>query len=212
MTNLAAVAHAVRDTATHPADAPLVDGPLAELIARPHSPAGAAARGALPRAAAGYRILRAWQRALDVAAHAHRLARRLPEDERSLADDLRRAGAAVPAGIAAGNLSFDRAEHRRALVAAQAALARVETLALLAERLALLPPPDVAALLADSADALRLARGLARVAGVPSVVSEPAAGHAGGNPAGHPPARSARRPRRVAYAAPNDVSDAPASR
>lgn len=126
----------------------------------------------LPRAAAGYRILRAWQRALDVAAHAHRLAGTLPASEQDvLGADLRRAGAAVPAQIAAGNLTYERGEHHRALLAAQAALARVETLALLAERLALASPHDVAALLAESADTLRLVRGLARVVGT---VCEPA--------------------------------------
>ena len=122
---------------------------------------------------AGYRILRAWQRALDVAARAHRLAHALPTDEQhTLAADLRRAGAAVPTHIAAGNLSYDPVEHRRALLATQTALARVETLALLAEHLALAPAVEVAALLADSADTLRLVRALARVVG-----ERPGAGH-----------------------------------
>ncbi|GJG86152.1 hypothetical protein tb265_13330 [Gemmatimonadetes bacterium T265] len=157
----------------------------------PAPPTSAPPYDVLPRAAAGYRLLRAWQRALDVAAHAHRLAQTLPADGLgALADDLRRAAAAVPAQIAAGNLAYDRAEHRRALLAAQAALARVETLALLAERLAAASPTDVAALLADSADTLRLVRGLTRVVGA---VCEPAAGL---EPA--PVVRRARRPRRPA--------------
>ena len=126
---------------------------------------------------AGYRILRAWQRALDVAAHAHRLAHAFPADEQhALAADLRRAGAAVPTHIAAGNLSYDAEEHRRALVATQTALARVETLALLAEHLALAPAPEVAALLAESADTLRLVRGLARVTATPVRSSRAACG------------------------------------
>lgn len=134
--------------------------------------APAAPTPSLPRAAAGYRILRAWQRALDVAARAHQLARALPADEGALAADLRRAGAAVPGHIAAGNLSYDPVEHRRALLAATGALARVETFALLAERLALASATEVAALLAESADTLRLVRGLARVAGaVPDATS-----------------------------------------
>lgn len=157
----------------------------------------------LPRAAAGYRILRAWQRALDVAAHAHRLAHAMPASEQNtLAADLRRAGAAVPTHVAAGNLAYDRGEYRRALLAAQTALARVETLALLAERLALVPSTDVAALLATSADTLRLVRALARAVDsvrdastVEPPVSEPTStAPVLRPPTARPPAR-ARRPR-----------------
>ncbi len=147
-----------------------------------------------PTPPAGYRILRAWQRALDVAAHAHELAATLPAaDQDRLGTDLRRAGAAAPAHIAAGNLAYDRAEHRRALLAAQSALARVETLALLAERLQLATPAGVAALLADSADALRLVRGLARVVGTVRAVHEAAPPL--------PTVARARRPRRPRPAA-----------
>ena len=148
---------------------------------------------------AGYRLLRAWQRALDLAAHTHHLARTLPSAEYpTLADDIRRAGAAVPAHIAAGNLSCDRSEHRRALLSAQTALARVETLALLAERLALAPAADVAALLATSADTLRLVRGLTRVVGTGSD-GHPAARCS--QPA-HQPARATRARRTARPAEP----------
>lgn len=179
MTNLEAAAHTTTGSS---ADAP--PPPTSTSASAPPF-------DVLPRAAAGYRILRAWQRALDVAAHAHRLAHTFAAGEHgALAADLRRAAAAVPAQIAAGNLAYDRVEHRRALLAAQAALARVETLALLAERLAAASPGDVAALLAESADTLRLVRGLTRVVGT---VCEPAPSL---EPA--PSVRRTRRPRRPA--------------
>lgn len=231
MTSLEAAARPTPDAP------PAGDALLPDLIARPatrgptHPPARSpVVTGPLPRAAAGYRILRAWQRALDVAARAHRLAAALPAaDAATLGADLRRAGAAVPAHIAAGNLAYDPGEHRRSLGAAQSALARVETLALLAEALALLTPTDVAALLADSADTLRLVRGLARVAGAaplgatvagagvgtaaggPAVVSEPAVRPPRAPAA--PPARAtrARRTARPTTTRPAAGPDAPPS-
>ncbi|HEY0779432.1 MAG TPA: four helix bundle protein [Gemmatirosa sp.] len=147
-----------------------------------------------PTPAAGYRLLRAWQRALDVAAHAHRLAHTFPTPEHAtLAADLRRAGASVPAQIAAGNLAYDRAEHRRALLAAQTALAHVETLALLAERLGAAPATDVASLLAEAADTLRLVRGLARVVVGTGQIAEPSPARTRAGELGAPQPNAVRR-------------------
>ena len=112
---------------------------------------------------AGYRGLRAWQRALDVAVEVHRLARALPKAEQdALAAELRRAAVAVPAYVAAGNAVPDRGEYGRALLAAQGALARLETLVALGERLTLVGTGAAAAVLAGTADTGRLIRALAR--------------------------------------------------
>lgn len=125
--------------------------------AAPFSPAG------LPAHAVGYRALKLWQRALDVAADVHLLTRTFPDGEQDgLGGELRRAAASVPAAVAAGSLAGDRADHQRALQSAVAAVARVETLAALAERLGLVGTREVVDVLAGTGDVTRLLRGLTR--------------------------------------------------
>ncbi len=116
-----------------------------------------------PATAPGYRALKVWQRALDLAAEAHRVARGLPKAEQDgFAADLRRLASAVPAHVAAGSAPYDRVEYRRALVQAQGELARVETTVLLGARLGLVSERDTTTLLAHATDVGRLLRGLAR--------------------------------------------------
>lgn len=118
---------------------------------------------ALPPHVLGYRALKLWQRALDLAADAHRLAHGFAEsDQLALAADLRRAAAGVPAAVAASAMALDRVDQQRALQGATAALARLETLAALAERLEVLSAPEATALLFTSGDVTRLLRGLTR--------------------------------------------------
>ena len=179
--------------------------PAATTTATPHPATG---HPTTPHPATGYRMLRAWQRALDVAATTHALALTLPPADRdTLGADLRRAGSAVPTHIAAGNYAYARPEHHRALGAAASALARVETLALLAERLALLPASAVAALLIETGDTLRLVRALARAVSTPPATERPT------NPApvAKPPARATRAPRasRTSRASARETGDTP---
>lgn len=116
-----------------------------------------------PAGVLGYRALKLWQRALDLAADAHRLAHAFPDaDQPALATDLRRAAAAVPSAVAASSLALDPADQQRALQSATAALARLETLAALAERLGSLNSGDASALLFTSGDVNRLLRGFVR--------------------------------------------------
>jgi len=124
---------------------------------------------------AGYRTLRVWQRALDVAVDAAHLARTLAAagHERA-ATDLPRAAAAIPAHIAAGSTAGNRADYQRALAAALAAVARVETMVAMTERLAPDAAPACAALLANSADLTRQLRAFARVlSGAPAAAAPP---------------------------------------
>lgn len=125
---------------------------------------------------AGYRTLRVWQRALDVAVEATHLARTLAAagHERA-ATDLPRAAAAVAAHIAAGSTAGSRADYHRALAAALAAVARMETMVAMTERLAPDAAPACAALLANSADLTRQLRAFARVlsGGAPAAASGP---------------------------------------
>lgn len=116
----------------------------------------------------GYRLLRAWQRAMDVADAAYRAVAEMPRPARDLVGmELSRAALAVSAHVAASSIVYDRIEQRRAIAAAQHGIARFETAVALGERLAVLPATDVARLLATSADVRRLVRGLARVLAAP---------------------------------------------
>lgn len=140
-------------------------------------PAPATPRPAHPPAAgyAGYRTLRVWQRALDVAVDATHLARTLAAaGHEHAATDLPRAAAAVPAHIAAGSTAGSRADYHRALAAALAAVARVETMVAIAERLAPGATPACTALLANAADLTRQLRAFARVmSGAATVATSP---------------------------------------
>ncbi len=142
------------------ADHPTIDRPLAPARPRTGPPAPPAP------ATAGYRALRVWQRALDLAVDAAPLARTLAEQGLGgLGADLLRAATAVPAHIAAGSTAAARTDHQRALGAALAAVARFETLVAAADRLA---PADAArctALLAGTADVTRLLRAFTRAVG-----------------------------------------------
>lgn len=150
------------------------DVPFAPLALVADPPAGAGSFPAAPSAGGasaggavgGYRGLKLWQRSVDVAAEAHRLARAFPVGEQeSIGGDLRRAAAAVAGHVAAGSLTYDRAEHLRALQVALAAVARLETVAAVAQRLGFLPAQDAVALLVGTADVTRLLRGLMRTLG-----------------------------------------------
>jgi four helix bundle protein len=132
----------------------------------------------IPPHALGYRALKLWQRALDLAADAHRLARAFPDAEQpALAAELRRSAASVPAAIAASALALDAADQHRALQSTTAALARLETLAALAERLGALESAAASALLFTAGDVNRLLRGFVRSVAArtrPAAVSAPA--------------------------------------
>ena len=135
--------------------------------------------------AAGYRGLRVWQRALDLAVDAAPLARTLAaEGHGGLANDLFRAGTAVPAHIAAGSVAATRADHQRALGGAMAAVARFETLVAAAERLAPRTGAGCTALLVGTGEVTRLLRAFARAIG--------------GTRASAPPSGSRPRPDAVA--------------
>jgi four helix bundle protein len=141
---------------------PTADRSPAPAPARPRSgPPGPPAP-----AAAGYRALRVWQRALDLAVDAAPLARTLTEHGLgALGADLFRAATAVPAHIAAGSTAAARTDHQRALGAALAAVARFETLVAAADRLAPGEAARCAALLAGTADVTRLLRAFTRAVG-----------------------------------------------
>ena len=111
----------------------------------------------------GYKGLKVWQRAMELAAAVHAAAAALPGAEQdALAADLRRSAVQVPAYIAAGNSLFQRADYVQYLSSAHGALARLETLLMLAERVSLVPSATVAPLLGRAGQVGMLLRALAR--------------------------------------------------
>jgi four helix bundle protein len=115
----------------------------------------------------GYRGLKVWQRAMDLATAVYALARNLDEEHAELRDDLRRTAVAVPSQIAAGNSIYTRAAHVQHLSEAHGQVARLECLLQIAERLDTLASQETAPLLSLAADVGRMLRGLARALSAP---------------------------------------------
>ena len=91
-----------------------------------------------------YRRLTVWHRAIDLAVECDELARLLARAGRaSLADQLRRASASVPANIAEGNGRLTRGDYLRHLSIANGSLLEVESHLTLAGRLELIPADRV---------------------------------------------------------------------
>lgn len=96
--------------------------------------------------AQSYRQLEVWQKAVELATEAHRLAARLPaEPNSSLSNRLVNSALSVASHIAEGYVRKRRASYLVHLVRAQGALAEFETLVMVAVRLELLTREDVAA-------------------------------------------------------------------
>jgi four helix bundle protein len=79
-----------------------------------------------------YRDLLVWQKAMRLAAEAHRLAKLLPKaEEYRLTSQLLRAAASVPANIAEGHARGTRKDYAHFVSIARGSLAEMETLLLL---------------------------------------------------------------------------------
>jgi four helix bundle protein len=108
----------------------------------------------------GYRGLKVWQRATDLAAAVFHVSHVMADDV--LAEELWRTALSIPASIAAGNSLYVRAEYVAQLSAAHGQVARLECLIHLTDRLTALTGTDTAPLLASASDIGRMLRGLAR--------------------------------------------------
>jgi four helix bundle protein len=96
-----------------------------------------------------YRDLEVWQKAMDLAAGAYRLAKLMPKSEEyRLTSQLLRAAASVPANIAEGRMRGSRKEFAQFISIARGSLAETETLLLLAVRAEILRKEAVADTLA----------------------------------------------------------------
>jgi four helix bundle protein len=132
--------------------------PAPAVVAEP-TPAPVAPTPA-PSAISGYRGLKVWQRATDLAAAVFHVSHIMADDV--LAEELWRTALSIPASIAAGNSLYVRAEYVAQLSAAHGAVARLECLLHLADRISGLSGTDTAPLLASASDVGKMLRGLAR--------------------------------------------------
>jgi four helix bundle protein len=111
----------------------------------------------------GYKGLKVWQRAMDLATGIYILTRTLPdEDQGVIGVELRRTAVQIPSYIAAGNSFFHRGEYVQYLSAAHGAVARLESTLLVSERLGLFGGKALAGLMTNAGDVGRLLRGLTR--------------------------------------------------
>jgi four helix bundle protein len=134
--------------------------PTPKAVAETATPPAPAAPAAPPQY--GYRGLKVWQRAMDLATAVFAVTRGLAADDEVLSAELRRTAIAIPAGIATGNSLYQRAEYVGHLSTAHGSVARLECLLQVADRLGTLPSQDTAPLLSLAADVGRMLRGLAR--------------------------------------------------
>jgi four helix bundle protein len=110
-----------------------------------------------------YRDLEVWQRSMELAVECHLLSRRLRRRGASgVAAQIERAAATVPANIAEGCGRRTRPDYLRHLSIANGSLLELETHVLIASRLGLLSPGQLATVLALSAETGRLLDGLIR--------------------------------------------------
>jgi four helix bundle protein len=126
------------------------------VVAEPTPPSSTTASAPI----AGYRGLKVWQRATDLAAAVFHVSHVMADDV--LAEELWRTALSIPASIAAGNSLYVRAEYVAQLSAAHGAIARLECLLHLADRISGLSGTDTAPLLASASDVGKMLRGLAR--------------------------------------------------
>ena len=135
--------------------------PTANVVAESPAPVASPAAPASPPQY-GYRGLKVWQRAMDLATAIFAVTREITGQDEVLTAELRRTAIAIPANIAAGNTLYQRAEYVEHLSDAHGKVARLECLLQIAERLGTLPSQDTAPLLSLTADVGRMLRGLAR--------------------------------------------------
>lgn len=113
--------------------------------------------------AKSYRDLIAWQKGMDFAEAAHRLANKFPAEQRySLTSQLRRSAISVPSNIAEGEGHFSNPNFKRFLSIAHGSLSEAETEILLAIRLGDLSDEESQSVLDVAAEVGKLIRGLAK--------------------------------------------------
>jgi four helix bundle protein len=102
----------------------------------------------MARGPRGYRQLRVWQLAMNLAVESYRLTKKFPADERfGLTLQIRRAASSVSANIAEGYGRSHRGDYLRFLSIAAASLRETDSRFELAERLKMIGEKEYAALI-----------------------------------------------------------------
>jgi four helix bundle protein len=110
-----------------------------------------------------YRDLRVWQDAMILAESCYRLTRQFPRDELfGLTSQIRRSAGSVPANIAEGHGRDNTGNFVQHLRVAQGSLKELETHLILAERVGILPSPDLQAALTLCESLGKMVRALIR--------------------------------------------------
>jgi four helix bundle protein len=110
-----------------------------------------------------YRDLRVWQDAMTLAESCYRLTRQFPRDELfGLTSQIRRSAGSVPANIAEGHGRDNTGNFVQHLRVAQGSLKELETHLILAERVGILPSPDLQAALTLCESLGKMVRALIR--------------------------------------------------
>jgi four helix bundle protein len=110
-----------------------------------------------------YRDLRVWQDAMTLAEACYRVTRRFPRDELfGLTSQIRRAAGSVPANIAEGHGRENTGNFVQHLRISQGSLKELETHLLLAERVGILPVPDLQPVLLQCESLGKMLRALIR--------------------------------------------------
>jgi four helix bundle protein len=108
-----------------------------------------------------YRDLLAWQRGIDFVEQVYRVTQQFPREERyGLTNQLRRAAVSIPSNIAEGQGRGTGDAFANHLRISQGSIQEAETQIIIADRLSLAAPVDLAGLLESAAEVGRLNRGL----------------------------------------------------
>jgi four helix bundle protein len=108
-----------------------------------------------------YKVLIAWQKAMDLVAALYDATEALPKRETySLPDQMRRAAVSVPSNIAEGQARYSNREFRHFLRHSRGSLAELETQVLIAQRRNYLSEPQAAELLRRANEVGRILSGL----------------------------------------------------
>ena len=110
---------------------------------------------------AGYRDLKVWQAAMQLAGEVYRLSARLPKHETyGLASQLQRSAVSLPSNIAEGHGRNSQKEFNHFLGIALGSLAELETQLILAQQLKYLTEEDISPALQNADEIGKMLKGL----------------------------------------------------
>lgn len=128
----------------------------------------------MPELIRGYRDLRVWQAAMDLAVLTYQISKTFPREEMfGLTSQARRAAGSVAANIAEGYGRGTRPAYISFLRISQGSLKELETHMMLAVRVGIAAPEAVERLLTEADSLGRMLRALLKTLTVPATASKP---------------------------------------